>query len=126
MITLEQGVELIWEAFGKLEGGEIYVKKIPSMRVTDMAKAVDPNAKQVVVGIRPGEKLHEQMIGQEDAPYTYEYEDYYKILPSINGWGNDPERIKNGVKVPYGFSYTSDNNDCWMSIDELAKWLKLN
>ena len=126
MITLEQGVELIWEAFGNLKGGEIYVKKIPSMRVTDMAKAVDPNAKQVVVGIRPGEKLHEQMIGQEDAPYTYEYEDYYKILPSINGWGNDPERIQNGVKVPYGFTYTSDNNNCWMSIDELVKWLKLN
>jgi len=73
MISLEQGVELVWHAFDDMEGGEIYVKKIPSMKVTDLATVVAPEARQEVVGIRPGEKLHEQMIGVEDAFYTYEY-----------------------------------------------------
>lgn len=126
MITLEEGVELIWKAFSNLKGGEIYVKKIPSMKVTEMAKAVSPNSKQVIVGIRPGEKLHEQMIGEEDSPYTYEYENYYKILPSINDWGADPSRIEDGIKVPKNFRYTSDNNKSWMTIDTLKKWLDSN
>ncbi len=75
MISLEEGVELVWHAFNNMKGGEIYVKKIPSMKITDVALAVDKNAKQEEVGIRPGEKLHEQMIGSEDAFYTYEYHD---------------------------------------------------
>ena len=126
MISLEEGVELIWHAFENMKGGEIYVKKIPSMKVTDMATAVDPSAKQEVVGIRPGEKLHEQMIGEEDAPYTYEYSDYYKILPSINNWSRDPDRIANGVKVDKGFTYTSKNNREWMDIATLRDWLSQN
>ena len=80
MISLYEGVNLVWKAFEDMVGGEIYVKKIPSMLVTDIAKSVDPNAALKYTGIRPGEKLHEQMIGVEDALFTYEYDDYFKIL----------------------------------------------
>jgi len=126
MITLEQGVELVWHAFDDMVGGEIYVKKIPSMKVIDLAKALLPNAKLKIIGIRPGEKLHEQMIGIEDASSTYEYKEYYKILPQINDWQNSPERVKEGIKVPVDFIYSSDNNKHWMSADQLNEWLKLN
>lgn len=126
MITLEQGVDLVWHAFEDMEGGEIYVKKIPSMKVTDIASAISPNATQKVVGIRPGEKLHEQMIGEEDAAFTYEYPEHYKILPSINNWGSSKERIKDGKRVPEGFYYTSDNNAEWMSQQDLASWINTN
>jgi len=126
MISLEEGVELVWHAFKDMKGGEIYVKKIPSMKVTDIALAVDKNAKQEEVGIRPGEKLHEQMIGIEDSYYTYEYSDFFKILPSINNWANDPERIGNGTKVASDFIYSSDNNTEWMEISELQDWIKKN
>ncbi len=125
MISLEQGVKLVWHAFGDMVGGEIYVKKIPSMKVTDLASALAPEAKQEIVGIRPGEKLHEQMIGEEDS-YTYEYPEHYKILPAINDWGVCQERIKDGVRVPEGFSYTSDNNTQWMSQAELRNWIDTN
>jgi UDP-N-acetylglucosamine 4,6-dehydratase len=126
MITLEQGVELVWHAFADMEGGEIYVKKIPSMKVTDIAAAVAPNAKQEIIGIRPGEKVHEQMIGQEDSYYTYKYEHHYKILPAIHNWSNCTNRIKNGKKVSGDFSYTSDNNTEWMTIAELQAWIREN
>lgn len=126
MITLEQGVELVWHAFDDMVGGEIYVKKIPSMKVTDIALAVDQNASQEVIGIRPGEKLHEQMIGIEDAPHTYEYSDYYKILPAIHEWCQDPARINNGKKVDADFTYSSENNAEWMSIEQLRDWIELN
>ena len=112
MITLEQGVDLVWHAFGDMKGGEIYVKKIPSMNILDIAKAVAPAAKPNIIGIRPGEKLHEQMIGIEDAPHTYEYEDHYKILPAIHNWSSDPSRINDGIKMNDGFTYTSDKNTC--------------
>ena len=96
------------------------------MKVMDIAKCISPKAKVKFVGIRPGEKIHEQMIGLEDAPYTYEYGSYFKILPAIHEWHKDPKRIKNGKPVPDGFSYTSDNNDLWMSSEELAKWISIN
>jgi len=126
MITLEQGVELVWQAFKDMQGGEVYIKKIPSMKVTDIANAVDKKAKQNIIGIRPGEKLHEQMIGCEDALYTYEYPDYYKILPSINNWSKDTQRIGNGVKVKEDFIYSSNNNKDWMEVYELQNWIKKN
>ena len=126
MISLEDGVELVWHAFDDMEGGEIYVKKIPSMKVTDVALAVDENTKQEEVGIRPGEKLHEQMIGIEDAIYTYEYPEYFKILPSINEWAKDEARIGDGTRVPENFMYTSDNNEEWMKISELQDWIEAN
>ena len=126
MISLEQGVELVWHAFEDMVGGEIYVKKIPSMKVTDLARVVAPDCKQEVVGIRPGEKLHEQMIGAEDAYYTYEYPEHYKILPAINNWDQDAHRIKDGNKVPDGFVYASDNNSEWMTEAELMAWIDAN
>lgn len=126
MISLEQGVELVWHAFDDMKGGEIYVKKIPSMQITDIAAAVDPEAVIDIVGVRPGEKLHEQMISAEDAPYTYEFDDYYKILPAINNWSNDPVRIGAGKQVASDFSYSSDTNGEWMSVSDLEKWISAN
>ena len=126
MITLEQGVDLVWQAFEDMVGGEIYVKKNPSMKVTDIAGAIAPDARHDIVGIRPGEKLHEQMIGPEDAPHTYEYDDHYKILPAIHGWSKDPKRIKRGKLVATNFTYRSDNNSKWMSIEELQAWISQN
>jgi UDP-N-acetylglucosamine 4,6-dehydratase/5-epimerase len=126
MITLEQGVELVWHAFDDMEGGEIYVKKIPSMKVVDLASAIAPEAKQDFVGIRPGEKLHEQMIGPEDAFYTYEYDNHFKILPAIHNWDSSKQRIKNGKKVQEGFMYTSDNNPEWMEPETLQEWIAEN
>jgi UDP-N-acetylglucosamine 4,6-dehydratase/5-epimerase len=126
MITLDEGVKLVWHAFEDMQGGEIYVKKIPSMKVKDLAIAISKDVKQEVVGIRPGEKLHEEMIGESDSNYTYEYENYFKILPSIHNWHTDPKRISDGVKVDEGFTYCSDQNNDWMSIDTLQKWIKEN
>lgn len=126
MITLEQGVELVWHAFEDMAGGEIYVKKIPSMNIMDIAAAVAPQTATAIVGIRPGEKLHEQMIGTEDSLYTYEYAEHFKILPAIHDWSKDPFRIKDGVRVSDGFTYCSDNNKDWMSRDELQVWIAAN
>jgi FlaA1/EpsC-like NDP-sugar epimerase len=116
-------VDLVWNAFEDMVGGEIYVKKNPSMKVTDIARAIAPDAKHEIIGIRPGEKLHEQMIGPEDAPHTYEYDDYYKILPAIHDWSKDPIRINNGKLVNPEFTYRSDNNLDWMSIETLQAWI---
>jgi FlaA1/EpsC-like NDP-sugar epimerase len=123
MITLEQAVELVWHAFDGMVGGEIYVKRIPSMKLTDIARAVAPDARLEIVGIRPGEKIHEQMIGIEDAPYTYAYTDHFKILPAIHNWSLDPARRNGGVKVDQDFSYRSDNNVEWMTIETLRGWI---
>ena len=108
MITLEQGMDLVWHAF------------------EDIARAVAPDARHDIVGIRPGEKLHEQMIGSEDALHTYEYADHYKILPAIHNWSQDPDRINGGQKVAPDFTYCSDNNTDWMSIDTLRAWIDQN
>lgn len=126
MISLEQGVELVWHAFEDMVGGEIYVKKIPSMKVTDIAKATAPEARHKIIGIRPGEKLHEQMISPEDSYYTYEYLEHYKILPAIHDWSSDVMRIKDGVKVRESFSYSSDNNSEWMETESLRAWIDEN
>jgi len=126
MITLEQGVELVWHAFDDMVGGEIYVRKIPSMNVMDIARAVLPEAPTREIGIRPGEKLHEQMIGPEDAAHTYEYADHFKIIPAIHNWSKDPVRIKDGTRVPEGFTYSSETNTDWMRPEDLARWITEN
>lgn len=126
MISLEQGVELVWTAFEDMIGGEVYVKKIPSMRIGEIASVLAPHKNQKTIGIRPGEKLHEQMISSEDAPYTYEYPGYFKILPAINGWCHDSRRIKDGIKVAEDFVYSSDNNSQWMTSEDLNSWLNMN
>lgn len=126
MISLEQGVRLVWHAFQDMEGGEIYVKKIPSMKVTDLANVVAPGCRHEIIGIRPGEKMHEQMISAEDSFFTYEYPEHFKILPQINNWDKDAGRIKNGRRVEEGFLYSSNTNDDWMSSKQLKEWLLLN
>ena len=98
MISAKEGVELVWYAFKDMIGGEIYIKKTPSIKIIDIANAIAPNSRHKIIGIRPGEKLHEQMISADDAYSTYEYSTYYKILPQINDWGKDRLRIKNGKK----------------------------
>jgi len=126
MISLEEGVDLVFTAFQDMVGGEIYVKKIPSMKVTDIAKAISQDKNIDIIGIRPGEKLHEQMIGVEDAPYTYEYDSYFKILPAIHDWSNDNLRIKDGKLVSKDFRYTSDKNPEWMEVEYLQSWIREN
>jgi UDP-N-acetylglucosamine 4,6-dehydratase/5-epimerase len=126
MITLEQGIELVWHAFEDMSGGEIYIRRIPSMRITDIAEAIAPGARRDIVGVRPGEKLHEQLIGVDDARHTYEYPIYYKILPAIYEWSRDPERINLGKPVAEDFSYSSDNNPEWMGVETLRAWIAAN
>ena len=119
-------MELVWHAFENMRGGEIYVKKIPSMKIVDLARVIAPNVEHEVVGVRPGEKLHEQMIGPADSYATYEYPSYFKILPQINEWNLDSGRIEDGIKVPEGFVYSSDNNKKWLSEEELKAWITKN
>lgn len=118
-ITLDQGIDLVVKAFENMHGGEIFVPKIPSMRITDLAEALAPECKREIVGIRPGEKLHECMIGEDDAPYTYEYSQNYIIQPAIHNWHQDPKRLEGGKKVSEGFRYSSDINTHWLSKTEL-------
>jgi UDP-N-acetylglucosamine 4,6-dehydratase/5-epimerase len=125
MVTVEQGVKLVWHAFDDMEGGEIYVKKVPSMKVVDIACAVNPNAKAQIVGIRPGEKLHEQMISAEDSRHTFEYDGHYKIMPATSPWGSEA-CIKEGHKVAVDFVYASDTNSEWMSVETLRAWIETN
>ena len=123
MITLDQCVKIVWDVFEDMIGSEIYVKKTPSIKIKDLATVIAPEAKIKIIGIRPGEKLHEEMISAYDSKSTYEYSDYYKILPQINEWEKDYSRIKNGKKVNEGFNYSSDNNPVWMNKKELKLWI---
>lgn len=123
MISLDEGVDLVWHAFCDMKGAEIYVKKIPSIGILDIARAVAPEVPHKLIGIRPGEKIHEQMIAVEDAPYTYEYADYFKILPAIHNWSEAAERIGDGQRVADDFVYASDKNSDWMSVEALRAWI---
>ena len=96
------------------------------MNILDIARSVNRNSSHKIIGIRPGEKIHEQMIGLEDAPNTFEYKDHFKILPMIHNWSIDEKRIKDGKRVPSNFVYSSDNNKKWMTIDELSTWIENN
>jgi UDP-N-acetylglucosamine 4,6-dehydratase (inverting) len=126
MITLEQGVDLVWQAFRDMQGGEIYVKKIPSMKVVDIAAVIDPKAKIEIIGIRPGEKIHEQMIGPEDSARTFDCGDYFKILPEgVHGSARIGD-ANNGTLVSKGFNYSSDRNAEWMTAEDLKHWLSAN
>ena len=123
-ITLEQGVDFVLQAFARMHGGEIFVPKIPSALIPDLATAIAPNLPHRTVGIRPGEKLHEIMVSIEDARSTYEFDTYFKILPQIHQWSTDPLRIGNGKPCPDGFAYSSDTNKEWMQPDELTAWVR--
>jgi UDP-N-acetylglucosamine 4,6-dehydratase len=121
-ITLDQGIDFVMMALRKANGGEIFVPKIPSMRLTDLIQAVAPDCKTIITGIRPGEKLHECMIGEDDAPYTYEHQNHFTIYPAIHNWYQDIDRSGSDL-VSEGFRYTSDRNTDWMTPDVLSKML---
>ena len=126
MVTLQQGIETVLLAFQDMQGGELYVRKVPSMKIVDVVSALDDTVKLKFIGIRPGEKLHEQMISKEDAAYTFEYEDYYKILPATVTAEITNVRTKGGKRVHDGFYYSSDQNIDWMSKETIRQWLKEN
>ncbi len=123
-ITLDQGVDLVFKAIDEARGGEIYVSKIPSYKVTDMARALLPGIKLREVGIREGEKLHEVMITEEDSRLTYNYGDHYIIYPHFDWWDIAKHLKAGGRKVPEGFKYSSDNNEEWLSEAEMREKLK--
>ena len=117
-LKLEQAVEMVLEAIESMEGGELYVKKIPSMLLPDLAKALAPDMPTKEVGIRPGEKIHEQMITKEDAHNTIDYKDFYIILPQTQK-DRMSKRYRDAKKVPLDFEYHSGNNDQWLTIDDM-------
>lgn len=121
-ITLEDGIKLVLKALDIMWGGEIFVPKIHSYRITDVAEAVAPDCRTEIVGIRPGEKIHEEMITMTDAISTVEFKDYFVILPSVPLWDVE-EFLKtfNGKMCSQGFCYNSGNNSEWMSIDDIRK-----
>jgi UDP-N-acetylglucosamine 4,6-dehydratase len=119
-ITLDQAVNFVINGFDSMKGGELYVPKIPSMKVIDLAHAIAPDSKQEVVGVRPGEKLHEEMISREDAGRTIALQDKYIIMPSVAEWGYSATA---GLPVPDGFSYASNTNDLWLSTSEISALL---
>lgn len=119
-ITLPQAVEFVLKSFVTMSGGELYVPRIPSMKVVDLARAIAPDATLVEVGIRPGEKLHEEMISAEDSRRTIRQNDRYVVMPTLAEWGY-VEPV--GDPVADGFSYTSDTNDLWLSVEDLRVML---
>ncbi|MBO6532573.1 MAG: UDP-N-acetylglucosamine 4,6-dehydratase (inverting) [Muricauda sp.] len=124
-ISLQGGVEMVMHALEHAWGGELFVPKIPSYRIMDVAEAIGPDCEKPIVGIRPGEKVHEEMITPSDSFYTYDLGKYYAILPSTPNWQMD-DFIKsfNAKKVPKGFSYNSGNNEVWESVETLRELIK--
>jgi len=124
-ITLQEGVRLVLKALDIMWGGEIFVPKIPSYRITDVARAIAPEAMLTNVGIRPGEKLHEEMVTATDAISTVEFKDYFVILPSMRLWDVDEfMRVFNGRRCADGFSYNSGTNSEWLSVEQLRALIR--
>ncbi|MES2427299.1 MAG: UDP-N-acetylglucosamine 4,6-dehydratase (inverting) [Bacteroidota bacterium] len=124
-ISLQGGVDMVMHALGNAWGGEIFIPKIPSYKITDVATAIAPNCKQIVVGIRPGEKVHEEMITPSDSFYTYDLGKYYTILPSTHHWNlEDFKKIFNAKLVEEGFAYNSGDNTDWETVETLRKLIK--
>ena len=125
-ITLEQGVDFVLACLERMHGGEIFVPKIPSMHLVELARAIDSECKTVIVGIRPGEKLHEVMVPEDDARHTLEYEDYFAILPTFHEWDAQDYMHENGGKpCSDGFRYGSDTNDSWLTVEQLRQMIGL-
>lgn len=117
-ITLDQGVQFVLDSLERMQGGELFVPKIPSMNIMDLAKAICPQCETKVIGIRPGEKLHEVMITQDDARHTIEFEDHYVITPEFPWWGSRVEK-NSSQPVQEGFVYSSETNSKWLTIEQL-------
>ncbi len=122
-ITLEQGVELVFKALEEMKGGEVYISKIPSFYISDLAKAMLPNCAIKEIGIREGEKLHEVMVTKDDSRMTYDYGDYYTIYPNFEWWDRKENMVKGGKRVEEGFEYSSGSNDAWLDVQGLDKAL---
>jgi UDP-N-acetylglucosamine 4,6-dehydratase len=118
-ITLEAAVDFVLSSMDLVQGGETFVPKIPSMRIVDLAKALAPDAELDIVGIRPGEKLHEVLLTEDEARQSYDLGDRYAIMPSMPTWG--VERPERGKALPDGFRYASDNNDDWLTNEQLLE-----
>lgn len=123
-ITLDKGVDFVASCFTLMQGGEIFVPKIPSMRIADLARTMAPHLPHKIVGIRPGEKLHEIMVTEDDARQTVELPDRYIIEPAFNWWDRGPYAKQGAVPVPDGFSYRSDSNPEWLSDDAMRVLLE--
>ena len=123
MISLTDAVDTVMHAFKDMAGSEIFVKKIPSVKIYELAKGIAPECKFKEIGIRPGEKMHEQLISKDEAQYTYEYDNFFKILSPLNNWNQGKKRIGKGQKVSKDFFYTSDNNDKWLTGSDLKEWI---
>jgi UDP-N-acetylglucosamine 4,6-dehydratase/5-epimerase len=124
-VTLEQGVEFVLTSLARMRGGEIFVPKIPSMNIMELARAIAPNCSTDVVGIRPGEKLHEVLVPEDDAAHTLEYDDHFVILPSSENRARDAYVRDGGRRCPDNFRYSSDTNTHWLTIEELQELLGL-
>jgi UDP-N-acetylglucosamine 4,6-dehydratase len=127
-ITLQQGVNFVLECLQRSAGGEIFIPKIPSMNIMDLVEAVAPGCKTRVVGIRPGEKLHEVMVPSDEAHATMEFDDFYVIQPLLSWWMDRAAKtpyLQKGRKVPDGFSYSSEKNHEWLKVDELRRLAEL-
>ena len=124
-ITLPQAVKLVVDAFKVMTGGEIFVPKIPSMRMEDFARAIAPESEIVEIGIRPGEKMHEVMIPEDDARHTREYADHYRIIPEFLNWEAPKEFGNGGKSLPEKFSYTSDKNELWLTKEKVLEYVDL-
>lgn len=126
-ITLDGGVDMVLRALETAWGGELFVPKLPSYRIMDVAEAIGPECEKKITGIRPGEKIHEEMITSSDSFYTYDLGTYYAILPSMHKWSlDDFIQHFNAKKVPKGFQYNSGENDQWVSVEELRKLISLH
>lgn len=123
-ITLEQGVELVFKALAESEGGEIYISKIPSFHISDLAEAMLPGCKIKEIGIREGEKLHEVMITKDDCRSTYEFDKHYIIYPHFEWWDESRNDRSGGKLVEDGFEYSSANNSQWLSVEQIREQLK--
>ncbi|NUS74554.1 MAG: UDP-N-acetylglucosamine 4,6-dehydratase (inverting) [Corynebacteriales bacterium] len=123
-ITLPQAVQFVLDSFERMHGGELYVPRIPSMRITDLAAAMAPEAEIKIVGIRPGEKLHEEMISVEDSRRALRFDDHYVVQPVLQSWTLD--HVKGGEQVQDGFCYRSDLNDQWLTPDQLRAMVAPN
>lgn len=122
-ISLRQGVELVIKALEEAKGGETFISKIPSFKITDLAEAMLPGCKMPEIGIREGEKLHEIMVTVEDSMTTYEYDKHFIVYPQMV-WGDNRRAVPTGKKVPEGFSYSSGNNTEWLSVEEIRELIK--
>ncbi len=118
-ITLDQAVELVVNAFSHMQGGEIFVPKTPSMKIEDLAKAIAPECEIEIIGIRPGEKIHEMLITEEEGRNTLAYDGMYVIMPSFPWW--ERQNYRTGKELPEGFSYASNHNDEWLTVEDLKQ-----